>query len=224
MVLQWLAQWCSMAIVKCSNVGNHWEALSTSCSKRCGWWMLMATQGTDGTRDATLLSHHPVGASDDPCWCLMGAMLSHLRIPFQSEKRAGWRRNLNLSAGSLWSTMVHYGPLWSTMVHYGSLWFTMVHYGRLHVVHRLLDPPDVSWCCHSPGAVVLPRRPAGSALRCSGITKRDGGGGDATPGLLLVQLQLGWMILHDVAIRNLHLESLNYFAIRNLHLEFLEIF
>ena len=207
MVLQWLAQWCSMAIVKCSNVGNHWEALSTSCSKRCGWWMLMATQGTDGTRDATLLSHHPVGASDDPCWCLMGAMLSHLRIPFQSEKR---QDEEEISTFQL--------------VHYGPLWFTMVHYGRLHVVHRLLDPPDFSWRCHSPGAVVLPRRPAGSALRCSGITKRDGGGGDATPGLLLVQLQLGWMILHDVAIRNLHLESLNYFAIRNLHLEFLEIF
>ena len=117
MVLQWLAQWCSMAIVKCSNVGNHWEALSTSCSKRCGWWMLMATQGTDGTRDATLLSHHPVGASDDPCWCLMGAMLSHLRIPFQSEKR---QDEEEISTFQL----VHYGPLWFTMVHYGSLWST----------------------------------------------------------------------------------------------------
>ena len=122
-----------------------------------------------------------------------------------------------------WFTMVHYGSLWSTMVHYGSLWFTMVHYGPLWS----------TTCCSStfrpPRCFVMlsfPRccRTTSSSGRIGGITKRDGGGGDATPGLLLVQLQLGWMILHDVAIRNLHLESLNYFAIRNLHLEFLEIF
>ena len=131
---------------------------------------------------------------------------------FNHTKKAGWRKQSQpfswftmvhygplwftmVHYGSLWFTMVHYGSLWFTMVHYGSLWFTMVHYGRLHVVHRLLEPPDFSWCCHSPDAVVLLHRPSGSALWCSGVTKRDGGAGDATPGLLLVQLQLGWMIL-----------------------------
>ena len=33
-------------------------------------------QGTDGTRDATVPSHHPVGAGDHPRWCVVGAMLS----------------------------------------------------------------------------------------------------------------------------------------------------
>ena len=70
------------------------------------------------------------------CWCWWSSSLvpcgcdAQLRSPDQKE-RAGWRTNLNLSAGSLW--------------------FTMVHYGRLHFVHRLQRTPWLAdFRCPSP--------------------------------------------------------------------------